>query len=173
MIFFLIGFMGCGKTTLGRKAAQENGYVFLDLDEYIEQKYEKTISEIFACWGEEKFREIERESLHFIIKKYETLQNEIIIFSCGGGTPCFFDNHVQMKMVGKSIYVQEKVEVLAQRLQEARFSRPLLQSLTEMEMMDFVIRLLAEREETYLQADCILHSPSTHSLSNYIIQQTK
>ena len=82
----LIGYMGAGKTTLGRALAKELGLTFVDLDNFIEERYCKSISQIFAEKGEEEFRRIEQRMLH------EVSEFEDVIISTGGGTPCFFDN---------------------------------------------------------------------------------
>jgi shikimate kinase len=78
--------MGAGKTTVGKALGKELGMMFYDLDWYIESRMRKTVSQIFAEKGESGFREIERNMLH------EVAEFENIILSCGGGTPCFFDN---------------------------------------------------------------------------------
>ena len=83
---FLIGYMGVGKTTLGKALADRTGLSFIDLDLFIEGRYRKTIRQIFEAEGEEAFREIERKALH------EVAEFEDIVLSTGGGTPCFFDN---------------------------------------------------------------------------------
>ena len=83
---FLLGFMGAGKTTLGRALSNELKLSFCDLDLYIEQRFRKSVSEIFAQKGEQTFREIEKAMLH------EVGEFEDIVISCGGSTPLFFDN---------------------------------------------------------------------------------
>ena len=82
----LIGFMGAGKTTIGRQLALALGLQFYDLDWYIEMRYHKKVSDIFAEEGEEHFRDLERRMLH------EVAEFEDVVISCGGGTPCFGDN---------------------------------------------------------------------------------
>ena len=82
----IIGYMGAGKTTVGKALAKELGVMFYDLDWYIETRMHKTVKEIFDEKGEEGFRIIEHNMLH------EVAEFENVVVSCGGGTPCFFDN---------------------------------------------------------------------------------
>ena len=83
---FIIGFMGSGKSTLGRALAQATGLTFIDLDTYIEQRFHANVRDIFAQRGEDGFRRLERMMLH------EVSEFEDVIVACGGGTPCFFNN---------------------------------------------------------------------------------
>src|SRR5690554_1941101 len=85
-LIFLIGFMGCGKSTMGKKVAKKTGYPFIDLDDLIVQKINISITEYFEAFGESAFRAIEREELH----KLSGLKNAII--ATGGGAPCHLDN---------------------------------------------------------------------------------
>ena len=103
---FLTGYMGSGKTTLGRALAAEMGIPFIDLDHYIEKRYCKTIAQLFAEKGEEGFREVERRMLH------EVGEFEDVIISTGGGTPCFFDNIEYMNAQGTTVYLDVPVERL-------------------------------------------------------------
>jgi shikimate kinase len=91
--FFLIGYMGSGKTTLGKQLAKKLNLQFVDMDLFIENRYHKSISEIFKEKGEDGFREIERRTLQ------EIAGFENVIISTGGGLPCFFDN---MDLMNKS-----------------------------------------------------------------------
>ena len=116
----LIGYMGAGKTTLGKALAQELNLQFYDLDWYIEERYHKTIAQIFAERGEYGFREIERNMLH------ETAEFENIVLSCGGGTPCFFDNMAYMNRQAKTVYLKATPEILTQHLRMSKTERPLL-----------------------------------------------
>ena len=99
---FLIGFMGSGKTTLGKALSRQLGIDFIDLDLYIEARYHKTIREIFAESGEERFRQIEKSLLH------EVADFENVIIAAGGGTPCFFDNIDYMNAHGTCIYLRPR-----------------------------------------------------------------
>ena len=102
----LIGYMGAGKTTIGKALSKELGIIFYDLDWYIESRMRKTVSEIFAERGEEGFRQIEYNMLH------EVAEFENVIISCGGGTPCFFDNMDYMNGQGETVYLKASPEVL-------------------------------------------------------------
>ena len=107
---FLIGYMGVGKTTLGKALADRTGLSFIDLDLFIEGRYRKTIRQIFEAEGEEAFREIERRALH------EVAEFEDIVLSTGGGTPCFFDNMTYMNRVGTTVYLKASPEALTERI---------------------------------------------------------
>lgn len=129
---FLIGFMGSGKTTLGKALAQKLGVDFIDLDLYIETRYHKTVREIFAESGEERFRQIEKSLLH------EVADFENVIIAAGGGTPCFFDNIDYMNGHGTCVYLKASVEELCKRLAGGRESRPLLRGKSDEELRLFI-----------------------------------
>ena len=97
---FLVGYMGAGKTTVGKELAKLAGLSFIDLDYYIEGRYHKAVSQIFAERGEEAFREIERNMLH------EVAEFEDVLISTGGGAPCFFDNMEFMNASGTTVYLR-------------------------------------------------------------------
>jgi shikimate kinase len=146
-IIFLIGFMCCGKTTLGKQLVATLHRDFADTDNLIEEQCGKTIAEIFATEGEEKFRQYEREVLHNL------LHCENLVVACGGGLPCFFDNMERMNACGTTIYLKAEVALLAQRAaQENNHRRPLLEGKTGLELHRHIEALLAEREKYYLQA---------------------
>ncbi len=138
--------MGAGKTTLGRALAEKLGITFIDLDNYIEQRFRKSISQIFAEKGEEGFRDIERRMLH------EVVEFEDVIISTGGGTPCFFDNIEFMNSKGLTIYLKVPVERLHIRLSIARRQRPLIKDKNDEELRTFIIEQLAKREHFYSKA---------------------
>ncbi len=150
MKIFLIGFMGSGKSSLGRRAARLGDLHFLDLDQEIEKNEGKGIPEIFSGLGEEKFRELEQAKLRSLIGT----PGDCVI-STGGGTPCFFGNMEEMKVSGATIYLRMSPGRLAARLKNSKEDRPLLQDHGE-ELSAFVKKLLAEREKFYLQANYIL-----------------
>ncbi len=146
MRIFLIGFMGSGKTILGRKLAYILQHQFIDLDEYIEEQEDRTISQIFEEDGEDYFRKLERVYLHRVIDK------EDVVISTGGGTPCFFDNIDQMNEYGKTIYINMHPKALLTRLLSSPSTRPLLAGKDEKGMLDYVFKTLRSREKYYQKA---------------------
>lgn len=146
----LIGYMGAGKTTVGKALAKDMGLMFYDLDWYIETRMHKTVPEIFAERGEEGFRVIEKNMLH------EVAEFEDVIISCGGGTPCFFDNMEYMNKQGDTVYLQASPEVLAAHLKMGKGVRPLLQGKTEEQLHQYIRESLAQRESFYTQAKHIV-----------------
>ena len=117
---FLIGYMGAGKTTLGKAFSRELGLTFIDLDWYIEERFHKTVQQLFSERGEQGFRELEQKMLH------EVAEFEDVVISAGGGTPCFFDNMDYMNACGDTVFLQVEPEVLFHRLKVAKQQRPLL-----------------------------------------------
>ena len=150
MRIFLIGFMGCGKTTLGKKLAKDLNYNFIDLDTYIEKKTNKTITEIFDNKGEKKFRIVERESLIEVCKK------DNIVIATGGGTPCFFDNMQEILVSGKAIYLKMKIKDLLERLETEKSQRPLIKNKSAKELENFIRNKLSKREYFYKKSDYTL-----------------
>ena len=145
-IVFLVGFMGCGKTTLGRKLAKHLDYAFIDLDQQLEAKVGMTITEYFAKFGEESFRKLESEVLK------TTAYPESAIVSTGGGLPCFFDNMHWMNSQGKTIYIQLSPKTIADRLEHEKHKRPVLNGRKEEELITFIAQKLQERDPFYTQA---------------------
>ena len=148
----LIGYMGAGKTTLGATLAETLGLSFIDLDLFIEERFRKSISQIFAEKGEEGFRLIEQRMLH------EVAEFEDVIISTGGGTPCFFDNIDYMNSKGITVYLQVPVERLLTRLSIARNKRPLIKDKNDEELLSFIQEQLAKREPYYTKAKHIFIS---------------
>lgn len=144
---FLTGFMGSGKTTAGKKLAPLLKTRFIDLDEYIEKKENRTIPVIFEEQGEEGFREIESLCLKEVLR-----YKDPHIISLGGGTVCFNANLDIIKQNGTLIYIQLPVDVLAQRIKESKLTRPLLKSLSHQELIKNIEEILSERKKFYEQA---------------------
>ena len=142
----LVGYMWSGKTTVGRQLANALGVQFYDLDWYIETRFHKKVPEIFAEKGEEGFRDMERRMLH------EVAEFEDVVLSCGGGTPCFFDNMDYMNSLGETLYLKASPEVLAQHLKMGRTERPLIKGKTPEELEQYIKESLAEREPFYSKA---------------------
>lgn len=143
---FLIGYMGCGKSTLGRALSRQTGLQFIDLDHYIENRFHATVSSIFASGGEGEFRRMERAMLE------EVSQFSDVIIACGGGTPCFFDNMRLMNSRGTTVWLTTPPERLLERLGRNRSKRPILADKSDAELRDFVVGALREREPFYSQA---------------------
>ena len=146
----LIGYMGAGKTTVGKALAKELRMPFYDLDWYIESRMHKTVKAIFDERGEAGFRKIEHNMLH------EVAEFEDIIISCGGGTPCFFDNIDYMNRQGETVYLKATPEVLYGHLKMGKTIRPLLLNKTADEVQVFIREQLAQREPYYSRAKHVL-----------------
>ncbi len=154
---FLIGYMGTGKTTLGRAVARKSGMQFIDLDWYIENRFHKSISKIFEERGEDGFRLLERNMLQ------EVADFEDTIISCGGGTPCFFDNMDYMNSHGRTVYLKAADDVLFHRLRISRTQRPILAGKTDDELLDFIHRSVSAREPFYTKAQYVFCSDRLES----------
>ena len=146
----LIGYMGAGKTTIGKALAKELGIIFYDLDWYIENRMRKSIAQIFEERGEEGFRKIEYNMLH------EVAEFENVIISCGGGTPCFFDNMDYLNQQGQVVYLKADPEVLYKHLAMSKNDRPLLRGKSHEQLITFIREQLEKREPYYTKARYIL-----------------
>ena len=146
MKIYLVGFMGSGKTTLGRHIAGLTGYDFVDTDRFIEMQEGISIAQIFAERGESTFREMEYQVL-------QTLQQrDFVIISTGGGLPCHSNNMDMMLGNGKVVYLETSVQSLTNRLIHSHTERPLLKGKTEEELQEYVREKLAQREPVYARA---------------------
>lgn len=146
----IIGYMGAGKTTVGKALAKSLGIDFYDLDWFIESRLRKTVPQIFAEKGEDGFREIERRLLH------EVAEFEDVVLSCGGGTPCFFDNMKYLNQQGQTIFLDASPEVLFKHLKMGKTVRPLLKDKTPEETISFIRTQLEERRQFYSQSQYTL-----------------
>ncbi len=140
---FLIGFMGSGKSTLGRRLRSEMDWDFLDLDDVFEDKFQTTIKQYFATLGEDAFRKAEQEVLKDVIHK------DRVIIATGGGTPCFFNNMDVMNKNGLTIYLKLSVDTLIGRLNSGKQVRPLVAGKSGEELYKFIETKLKEREGYY------------------------
>ncbi len=155
MLFFLIGFMGSGKSHWGKIWAAQYKLGFIDMDEEIEMIERKSVTEIFESKGEDYFREVEAK----LLRTYTELESTII--ACGGGTPCFHDNMQWMNDHGLTIYLTSTPEDILRRLIKGQQQRPLIKKLNQAELLFFIEKKLKEREPFYSQANIILDSEST------------
>ena len=146
MIVFLIGFMGSGKSTTGKKLARRLGFAYLDTDSRIVSEFGMSINEIFDRFGETKFRESEVRLLNEIIQKKN------VVVSTGGGLPCHGGNMDVMNRNGISIYLKVSPSDLYRRLSTRKLKRPLIRDLSDEDLQRYVERKLTERESYYLKA---------------------
>lgn len=163
MRIFLIGFMGSGKTHWGKQLAKQLKIPYYDLDDVISGKEKKSVSQIFAESGEETFRVKEREVLESLID-----ENATMVLSCGGGTPCFFNNIETMKKYGVVVWLNTHVEVLLTRLKSEKASRPLIKNVPDSDMRSYIVRKLNERRMYYQQADVSIDNEDSISLNEFI-----
>ena len=149
---FLTGYMGAGKTTLGKAFARKLNLPFVDLDWYMEERFHKTVGELFVERGEAGFRELEKNMLH------EVGAFEDVVISTGGGAPCFFDNMDFMNRNGKTVFLNVHPDVLFRRLRVAKQQRPILQCKQDDELKEFIIRALEKRTPFYSQAQYVFNA---------------
>jgi len=145
MIIFLIGFMGSGKTTVGKRLAKALEMEFVDLDELVEKASGKSITKLFEE-GASNFRAQESAAL----KKTSLFPNAIV--ATGGGTPCFNENMTWMNRHGITIYIKMSTGSLYRRLSQAKEERPLVAGKKGDELRNYVEKVLAEREKYYIKA---------------------
>jgi len=147
---YIIGFMGSGKSTAGKRLASLMGYSFTDLDDMIENKYRITIPDIFNRYDEAAFRKVEHETLK------QTFHYKDHIISTGGGTPCFFNNMELINNNGISVFLETHPKSLHNRLMHSKKRRPLLEQHSPEEVLVFIEKELKKREVYYRQAHHII-----------------
>ncbi len=152
MRIFLVGYMGAGKTSLGKKLAQNLGLKFVDLDQQVELQQNATIVELFDTKGEIAFRAMEQEVLDMLLKQ------DNYVMATGGGTPCFEATMEKLKHYGTTIYLKMEPRELANRLLHARKERPLIKDKTEEELIVYISESLAQREKVYNLAHITINS---------------
>lgn len=150
MLIFLIGYMGCGKSTLGKGVARKLLMNFCDMDTLIEKQEMLSTAEIFNTKGEEYFRKLENETLN----NFTISQN--LVIATGGGAPCYYDNIDIMNSKGVTIYLNIKPGILASRLKNSRAQRPLIASKSEDELLQFIESTLEQRKIFYEKAQYIV-----------------
>jgi len=157
---FLIGFMGAGKTTIGKELASLLKLSFIDLDSFIENRYHKTIRQIFDKQGEVAFRQMEQKAL------LEVAEFEDVIISTGGGTPCFHQNMLLMNEKGTTVYLKVSTTELIKRISLNLSTRPVLKNYSDNELILFVEDTLSKRRPFYEQAH-IIFQPETQEISDF------
>lgn len=138
----LVGYMGSGKTTIGKKLSEKLNIDFIDLDKFIETKEDLKIPEIFKQKGEIYFRKIEHKWFNELLK-----ENKSLIISLGGGTPCYANNHLHLQNTNVlSFYLKASLEDLINRLKQTK-DRPLLNNIND--LSSFIAQHLFERSYFY------------------------
>lgn len=166
----LLGYMGAGKSTIGKIIALKLNIPYFDLDSVIEQELNTTISNIFTEKGEVFFRKKEHEILHRIINN-----NPSYVLSLGGGTPCYANNHLILQKEGIiSIYLKASITTLAMRLKDQKEHRPLLNNGSDDTLETFIAKHLFDRSYFYHQAKYIIpvDGKSTDEITSEILKKT-
>ncbi len=160
-LIFLIGFMGVGKSTVGKRLARKMGRSFLDTDQLIEEQFNCTISSFFEQYGEIHFRQVENQILKQLIA-----QEDHALVAVGGGLPCYHDNMQLMNEYGVTIYLYRPAKELFQRLRQNKEKRPLIVQKSDEELLKFIEQKLSEREQFYKKATIIAnrHQQQTDDL---------
>ncbi|MDR0604953.1 MAG: shikimate kinase [Bacteroidales bacterium] len=144
MKIYLVGFMGCGKTTIGKRLASRLGFTFLDTDELFAIVHKSSVNDFFRLHTEKIFRREETNILH----KTETMDN--LVIATGGGMPCFGDNMQWILSNGIAIYIEMSPLALYSRLVNSKTERPLLSSSDNLK--EDIANLFAQREPVYQKA---------------------
>lgn len=167
MIVFLLGFMGSGKSFYAKGLSEYLHVPFVDLDQRIEEEQAMSISEIFEKWGESAFRILESVALKQVYADLMTRTTEtqnkngiLGVISCGGGTPCFNDNMDWMNTHGLTIWINPTEEVIWERLVKEKKTRPLVASLSEDTLREFIHQKLLERKPYYEKAQSVISQSS-------------
>ena len=151
---FLLGYMGCGKSTLGIELSKQLKIRFIDLDYYIEEQENTSISSLFKEKGEFYFRKIEKNALNHLLSDLEPA-----VIGLGGGTPCYYDNMDRLIASNHtSIYCHASIPTLAERLLKEKEQRPMIAHIPDLEtMQEFIGKHLFERALFYRKATHTLH----------------
>lgn len=150
MLYFLVGFMGSGKSYMGRRLAKQLDIPWVDMDKEIERAERRTINEIFEKDGEDYFRKLERDYL------LQLDPNQNLIIATGGGAPCFYDNMKVMNEKGKTLYLNRKKEVVIAQLMKGLHRRPLLKGKSQDQVMEYYDTVMEERRPYYEQATILV-----------------
>lgn len=170
MRLYLIGYMGCGKSTIGRKISRFASLNFVDTDSCVEKAEGATIADIMDCQGEEYFRQAEHKAL------LDTVEQDNIVVSTGGGLPMWGGNMEIIKDGGLSVYLRRTPSNIISRLSPyGRQKRPKFRGLNDRELLEFMTKHMAEREEIYSQADMVIDcdAMSDRQIIDMILRELK
>ena len=159
----LIGYMASGKSFLGHQLAEALDVRFVDLDRILEDKFlQEPIASFIQSKGELAFRKLERQAMAEIRESDDDL-----VIATGGGTPCYYDNMLQLNKLTTTIYLNASIKTIARRLIEGREERPLVSHLGDDEVMEFVAKHIFERRAFYSQAKYVLNEEH-HSVDHLL-----
>ncbi|WP_400072758.1 shikimate kinase [Zobellia russellii] len=154
MKIVLLGYMGSGKSTIGKLLSKERGLEFIDLDNYIEEAEQMSVPDIFKTKGEIYFRKKEYAYLNEVLA-----QKDNFVLSLGGGTPCYGNNmHAVLDATKNAIYLKVSIAELVNRLLKEKDQRPLIMNIPEDELPEFIGKHLFERSYFYNQTDKVISS---------------
>lgn len=153
MRLFLVGYMGSGKSTLGRQLARVAGLHFIDLDKYIEERHCRSVQQLFAEEGEAVFRIFEKNALA------EVAEFDDVVVATGGGAPCFYDNMELMNRAGVTVFIDVDPQVLARRLMTSKTVRPLIMGKSKQELITFIAENLEKRRVYYDKSRIVVRNP--------------
>ena len=156
---YLIGYMGSGKSTVGKMLAERLKRTCVDIDKVVEDRSGHTISSLFSYYGEDVFREIEHHALRSV-----ALKDDLAVIATGGGLPCFHNNIDLMKKSGRVIYLRVSESVLKHRLIEERHHRPLIAHMPLGKIDHYIKEHLARRASIYEMADVVVDGDNPAAL---------
>lgn len=167
-LLFLIGYMGAGKSTVGRLLSENLGYRFIDLDDLIEEREKMSIPVIFEMHGEEHFRKAEQSALYSLKKQAH------IVVATGGGCAAYSDNIEWLNQHGSTIYLRCHPGVLFHRIAPTKNKRPLIAKMDDVDIMEFLLESLKKRLPYYVQAQHTVDGEkSPEEITNSIILRIK
>ncbi len=162
---YIVGYMASGKTTIGKRLAEDLCLDFIDTDDFIEGKMGKTIAEIFIQEGEEYFRNQERNIISVLSATSDT------VVATGGGLPCHSDNMQFLNSVGETVFIDTPVEEILSRLRQERETRPLVKDLDKKVLPYFVKENYAKRLPIYKEARHTISSEEDYEkLKDYFLR---
>jgi len=171
MKIYLVGFMGCGKTTIGKRLAKRFEYSFVDMDELFSTVHNCSVKDYFDLYSEEQFR-IEEQKILYLTQS----MNDTVI-ATGGGTPCYQDNMQWILSNGVTVYIKMSVSALHRRLSNSKIQRPLLTSPSDQDLKNTIEKLLSQRESVYnmahiavsgLNFDEVSYTPTPETYPPYV-----
>lgn len=169
MRIYLVGYMGSGKSTIGRLLAASLGISWIDLDNEFEDRYKIGVPDFFSKYGEIAFRELEKK----LLEEFSQIQN--VVVSTGGGTPCFFDNMNLINRTGYSVYLEASPALLLSRIELSARKRPLFQQMKGNDLSKNLENHLESRKPYYEKAKLVVQAenPDIEEMSTRVKEYFK